>query len=97
MSQIEETNYCTECGINMGPGNPRQLCGKTICWGMNSYEKQEEDVIEIKKCKKKRKKDEVIEILSEISQLENEFDHMRQKIIKLRERLEECIINSSSE
>ncbi len=22
---------CTECGVNMGPNNPRQLCGKTRC------------------------------------------------------------------
>ena len=23
--------HCIECGINMGPQNPRQLCGKTVC------------------------------------------------------------------
>ena len=27
----EETNYCIECGEDMGPHNPRQLCGKTYC------------------------------------------------------------------
>jgi len=27
----EETNYCMECGEDMGPQNPRQLCGKTYC------------------------------------------------------------------
>lgn len=26
-----ETWRCTECGIVMGPNNPRQLCGKTYC------------------------------------------------------------------
>ena len=25
------TYYCLECGIDMGPHNPRQLCGKTRC------------------------------------------------------------------
>jgi hypothetical protein len=24
-------NLCLECGIDMGPHNPRQLCGKTQC------------------------------------------------------------------
>lgn len=24
-------NRCLECGIDMGPQNPRQLCGKTRC------------------------------------------------------------------
>tara|TARA_B100000900_G_scaffold347778_1_gene313117 strand:- start:1283 stop:1480 length:198 start_codon:yes stop_codon:yes gene_type:complete len=24
-------NLCTECGIDMGDNNPRQLCGKTYC------------------------------------------------------------------
>ena len=24
-------NLCTECGIDMGNTNPRQLCGKTSC------------------------------------------------------------------
>ena len=28
----EEKNLCLECGIDMGPENPRQLCGKTRCY-----------------------------------------------------------------
>jgi hypothetical protein len=24
--------HCIECGIDMGPNNPRQLCGKTFCY-----------------------------------------------------------------
>lgn len=33
----EKTNnwHCISCGDNMGPNNPRQLCGKFICH--NSY------------------------------------------------------------
>ena len=27
----EKSNYCVDCGVDMGPQNPRQLCGKTIC------------------------------------------------------------------
>jgi hypothetical protein len=27
----EPKNLCTECGRDMGPQNPRQLCGKTYC------------------------------------------------------------------
>ena len=27
----EIKNLCTECGVDMGPSNPRQLCGKTYC------------------------------------------------------------------
>lgn len=27
----EHKNLCTMCGIDMGPQNPRQLCGKTRC------------------------------------------------------------------
>jgi len=30
-SEEDETNYCIECGEDMGPQNPRQLCGKTYC------------------------------------------------------------------
>ena len=26
-----EINLCIECGIDMGPNNPRQLCGKIRC------------------------------------------------------------------
>jgi hypothetical protein len=26
-------NLCLECGIDMGDGNPRQLCGKSHCRG----------------------------------------------------------------
>ena len=33
MSLIEEEirNLCIECGVDMGPQNPRQLCGKIYC------------------------------------------------------------------
>ena len=27
----EIKNLCLDCGIDMGPTNPRQLCGKTHC------------------------------------------------------------------
>ena len=27
----EIENRCTECNVDMGPSNPRQLCGKTYC------------------------------------------------------------------
>ena len=25
-------NRCTDCGVDMGRSNPRQLCGKTVCY-----------------------------------------------------------------
>lgn len=25
------SNYCIECGVDMGPSNPRQLCCKSYC------------------------------------------------------------------
>ena len=28
---LENTWRCGECGIDMGPGNPRQYCGKYYC------------------------------------------------------------------
>lgn len=28
----DNENYCVICGEPMGPNNPRQLCGKTICF-----------------------------------------------------------------
>lgn len=33
MSLVEEKirNLCLECGVDMGPQNPRQLCGKLYC------------------------------------------------------------------
>ena len=27
----EIKNLCLDCGVDMGPTNPRQLCGKTYC------------------------------------------------------------------
>ena len=27
----EIKNLCLDCGVDMGPSNPRQLCGKTHC------------------------------------------------------------------
>jgi hypothetical protein len=34
MSFVEEgENYCVQCGVNMGPMNDRQLCGRTFCYG----------------------------------------------------------------
>ena len=27
----EIKNLCLDCGVDMGPTNPRQLCGKTRC------------------------------------------------------------------
>jgi hypothetical protein len=35
-SSDEEQNLCIECGIDMGPMNPRQLCGKWQCLN-NTY------------------------------------------------------------
>ena len=31
----EIKNLCVECGIDMGPENPRQLCYKTYCPNIN--------------------------------------------------------------
>ena len=28
---LEVRNLCTECGVDMGISNPRQLCGKYVC------------------------------------------------------------------
>ena len=33
-----EVNPCVVCGIDMGPTNPRQLCGKTYCFGIASID-----------------------------------------------------------
>lgn len=30
-STVQEKNRCTQCGIDMGLCNPRQLCGKLYC------------------------------------------------------------------
>jgi len=32
-TEDEIENRCTECNVDMGPSNPRQLCGKTYCHG----------------------------------------------------------------
>lgn len=34
----ESENKCVECGEDMGPNNPRQLCGKTYCKNIMVYE-----------------------------------------------------------
>lgn len=28
----EPSWYCIECGVDMGPNNPRQFCGKYMCF-----------------------------------------------------------------
>jgi hypothetical protein len=33
----EQLNRCGKCGIDMGPSNPRQLCGKTYCKDENVF------------------------------------------------------------
>lgn len=33
VSSTTYKNLCVVCGIDMGDQNPRQLCGKTICYG----------------------------------------------------------------
>jgi hypothetical protein len=34
---LTESWHCTLCGIDMGPHNPRQLCGKYYCEVVNSF------------------------------------------------------------
>lgn len=34
---LTESWHCTLCGIDMGPYNPRQLCGKYYCEVVNSF------------------------------------------------------------
>lgn len=31
-NKLGEKNLCIVCGIDLGIGNPRQLCGKNICY-----------------------------------------------------------------
>ncbi len=31
--------HCLDCGEDMGPTNPRQLCGKTYCRNIFSFDK----------------------------------------------------------
>lgn len=33
-----EENLCVICGVNMGPCNPRQYCGKIFCYKMRDIE-----------------------------------------------------------
>jgi hypothetical protein len=42
-SEEEIENRCTECNVDMGPSNPRQLCGKTYCRTPSPKRKREED------------------------------------------------------
>jgi hypothetical protein len=39
----EEPNLCMECGIDMGPMNPRQLCGKWHCLNIAFLDYEEEN------------------------------------------------------
>lgn len=41
----EFSYYCVECGSDMGPHNPRQLCGKWYC--KTSYKKSV-DILDLK-------------------------------------------------
>lgn len=31
-NEITNSWHCIECGEDMGPNNPRQLCGKYFCY-----------------------------------------------------------------
>lgn len=39
----EHKNKCTICDVDMGPSNPRQLCGKTYCINDDGNTEEEED------------------------------------------------------
>ena len=41
-SESEIKNLCTLCGVDMGPQNPRQLCGKTRCLEKGHWWEQEQ-------------------------------------------------------
>jgi hypothetical protein len=43
----DSANRCIECGIDMGPNNPRQLCGKTYCREMVPGYPEDQDYINI--------------------------------------------------
>ena len=49
----EIENRCTECNVDMGPSNPRQLCGKTYC--RTPSPKRKRDDIECPPAPKKAK------------------------------------------
>jgi hypothetical protein len=34
----EDENRCIDCDIDMGPNNPRQLCGKTYCMNLTEHD-----------------------------------------------------------
>lgn len=43
---MDEQNLCTVCGIDMGPQNPRQLCGKIYCMNeLSSSENTEDEIV----------------------------------------------------
>lgn len=52
-SEDEIENRCTECNVDMGPSNPRQLCGKTYC--RTPSPKRKRDDIECPPAPKKAK------------------------------------------
>ena len=41
--EVQIKNLCCECGVDMGPDNPRQLCGKTKCDGYGYDDEEEEE------------------------------------------------------
>lgn len=32
-NNVTNSWHCIECGVDMGPNNPRQVCGKYQCFG----------------------------------------------------------------
>ena len=63
-------NLCVECNVDMGDGNPRQLCGKTRCLqsdnGNSNYDNDDNDDEEPPK-KKKKKQNSSIPVTSSSS------------------------------
>ena len=52
-SEDEIENRCAECNVDMGPSNPRQLCGKTYC--RTPSPKRKRDYVECPPAPKKAK------------------------------------------
>ena len=89
----EVPNLCISCGVDLGPGNPRQYCRKTWC---PKEVDSDDEVPDIKKRKidEEKTKLDIVNIIFEkskkIKELKSDIDQLEKDLIALKETLDKC-------
>ena len=81
-------NLCVKCNVDMGDGNPRQLCGKTHCLqsdnGNSNYDNDDDEEPSKKKKKKKKKQNSSTSAVTSSSSSFPTFEEFTEEVKKVK-------------